>query len=339
MQLVEGMRQVCAHLEGQKLMAADQTVATSVTAPAGTPAAVTTDWTFGGLWPFEPRWFETPEGRIHYVDEGPQDGRPVVLVHGNPTWGFLYRNFIGPLTETGHRAIAPDHLGFGRSDKPPDPALYRIQRHVARLDALLESLDLRDAVVVVQDWGGPIGLSWAVTHPERVSGLFILNTFDGPQQHIPAPLRLFRAPGVGEMLVKGFDMFVRGFLFRGGVVHRERLTADVRRAYLTPHPTWSSRTGELVFPREIPDPANATGPVAELLERLEDEVEEHFRNKPAQIMWPMRDPGFTPTVLQEWRKTLPDAPVTELDDASHYIQEDAHERVVPQLLSFLAGTR
>ena len=181
------------------------------------------DWTFGGLWLFEPRWFETTDGRMHYVDEGPRDGRPVVLVHGNPTWGFLYRNFIGPLTEAGHRAIAPDHLGFGRSDKPSDPELYRIPRHVARLEALLESLDLRDAVVVPQDWGGPIGLSWAVAHPERVSGLFILNTYaHGPRGKIklPLPLRLFRTPGVGEVLVKGLHMFVRGFLFRVGVVHR-----------------------------------------------------------------------------------------------------------------------
>ena len=326
-------------VESQKLVASGPTTATGLTAATGTSAAVMTDWTFGGLWPFEPRWFETPDGRMHYIDEGPWNGRPVVLVHGNPTWGFLYRNFIGPLTEAGHRAIVPDHLGFGRSDKPSDPELYRIPRHVARLDALLESLDLRDAVVVVQDWGGPIGLSWAVAHPERVSGLFILDTFAGPRQNLPVPLHLFRAPGVGEVLVKGFDMFVRGFLFRDGVVHRERLTDDVRRAYLEPHPTWSSRTGELVFPREIPDPASATGPVAELLTELERGLEQHFRSKPARIMWAMRDPAFTPAVLEKWQMILPDAPVTQLDDASHYLQEDAHERIVPQLLSFLADTK
>jgi haloalkane dehalogenase len=326
--------------EGQKLVASDQTVATGVSAAIGTPAAVMTDWTFGGLWTFEPRWFQTSGGRMHYVDEGPRDGRPVVLVHGTPTWGFLYRNFIGPLTQAGHRAIVPDHLGFGRSDKPPDPQLYRIPRHVARLDALLESLDLRDAVAVVHDWGGPIGLSWAVAHPERVSGLFILNTPiapAGPGQPLCVLLRLFRTPGVGEVLVKGLDMFVRGFMFRDGVVHRERLTADVRRAYLTPNPTWPSRTGELVFPREIP--ASTTGPVAELLTRLQHGLEQHFRSKPARIMWPMRDRTLTPATLQQWRKTLPDAPVTQLDDASHYPQEDAHERIVPQLLSFLADTK
>lgn len=271
---------------------------------------------------------------MHYIDEGPRDGRPVVLVHGNPTWGFLYRNFIGPLTQAGYRTIVPDHLGFGRSGKPADPDLYRIPRHVARLEALLESLDLHDAVAVVHDWGGPIGLSWAVAHPERVSGLFILDTFAGPQQRLSVLVRLFRTPGVGEVLVQGLDMFVRGFVFRVGVRHRERLTADVRRAYLAPHPTWSSRTGELVFPREIP--VNATGPVAELLARLQRGLEQHFRSKPARIMWAMRDPAFTPAVLDQWRKTLPDAPVSELDDAGHYLQEDAYERIVPQLVSFLA---
>jgi haloalkane dehalogenase len=150
-------------------------------------------------------------------------------------------------------------------------------------------------------------------------------------------LRLFRTPGVGEVLVKGLDMFVRGFMFRNGVVHHDRLTADVRRAYLTPNPTWSSRTGELVFPREIP--ASTTGPVAELLARLQHGLEQHFRSKPARIMWAMRDRVLLPAMLQQWRNTLPDAPVTQLNDAGHYLTEDAHEQIVPQLLSFLADTK
>src|SRR5262249_36499333 len=126
----------------------------------------------------------------------------------------------------------------------------------------------------------------------------ILDIFAGPRQNLPVPLRLFRAPGVGEVLVKGLDAFVRGFLFRAGVVHRERLTYDVRRAYFAPHPTWSSRTGELVFPREIPDLVSATGPVAELLTRLQGGLEQYFRSKPARIMWAMCDPAFTPAVLE-----------------------------------------
>src|SRR5215207_358385 len=135
------------------------------------------DWTFDGTWPYEPKWFESEDGRMHYVDEGLRDGRPVVMVHGNPTWGYLYRNFIGPVVDAGHRAIIVDHLGFGRSDKPQNPELYGFEGNGKRLEALLESLELRNATPVVQDWGGPIGLYWASRHPDRVRSLFIMNTY------------------------------------------------------------------------------------------------------------------------------------------------------------------
>lgn len=296
------------------------------------------DWTFGGTWPYEPRWFDGADGQMHYVDEGPRDGRPVVMVHGNPTWGYLYRNFIPPLVDAGHRAIVPDHLGFGRSDKPDSPELYRIERHAERLDALLESLDLHDATVVCQDWGGPIGLSWAVRHPERVGRLFVLNTFaHRPPQKVdlPLPLRLFRMPGVGEVMVKGLDLFKRVFLFRDGVAHRERLTPEVREAYRAPHPSWSSRTPILVFPREIP--AGPEGRVADLAAEIEDGLEQHFRDKPVMIHWAMKDPAFTPEMLERmWLKSFPDAEVVRLEDASHYLQEDAHERIVPALVDFVS---
>lgn len=160
------------------------------------------DWTFGGTWPYTRRWFDSADGRLRYVDEGPEDGRPVVLVHGNPTWGYLYRNFIGPLVEAGYRAIVPDHLGVGRSDKPDRPELYRVSRHAERLEALLESLDLSEATVVGHDWGGPIGFAWAARHSERVRGLAVLNTFahrPPGRVRLPLALRLFRLPGVGEV--------------------------------------------------------------------------------------------------------------------------------------------
>ena len=298
------------------------------------------DWKFGGTWPYEARFFDSPDGRMHYVDEGPRDGKPVVMLHGNPTWGYLYRNFIPPLVDAGYRAIVPDHLGFGRSDKPDRPELYRISRHAERMDALLESLDLRDATVVPQDWGGPIGLHWATRHPDRVGRLFILNTYahrPPGKVPLPLPLRLFRTPGVGEVMVKGLDLFKRVFLFRVGVVHRERLTAEVKRAYRAPHPSWSSRTPILVFPREIP--AGPEGPVADQGAEVEAGLERHFRSKPVKIVWAMKDPAFTPEVLEGlWLRTFPEADVTRIEDAGHYLQEDAHERIVPALLEFLAAT-
>jgi cis-3-alkyl-4-acyloxetan-2-one decarboxylase len=297
---------------------------------------VVTDWSFAGTWPFEPRWFDSVDGRMHYVDEGPRDGRPVVMLHGNPTWGYLYRHFIGPLTSAGHRAIVPDHLGFGRSDKPDRPELYRIRRHAERLDALLGSLELRDAVVVPQDWGGPIGLYWAGRHPERVAGLFLLNTFaHRPPEKVklPLPLRVFRLPGAGEVTVKGLDLFKRVFLFRAGVVHRERLDATVRQAYRAPHPTWSSRTPILVFPREIP--AGPEGRTSDLLAEIEASLAA-LTDRPVAIAWAMRDIAFTPEVLERlWMRTFPAAQVSRLEDAGHYLQEDAHERIVPELLRFL----
>ena len=297
-----------------------------------------TDWTFNGTWPFEPKWFDTPDGKVHYVDEGPPDGKPVVLMHGNPTWGYLYRHFVPPLVEAGYRAIVPDCLGFGRSDKPDDPGLYTIQKHAERLEALLESLDLAEATVVCQDWGGPLSLYWATRHDERVRGLFILNTFAHRPRgkvKLPLPLRLFRTRGVGEVMVKGMHFFVRVFLFKAGVRHRERLTGDVKRAYLAPHPNWSSRTSILVFPREIPE--GPEGPVSDLNAEIEAGLKEHFRAKPHKIVWAMKDIAFTPDLLEElWGDTFPDAEITRLDDAGHYLQEDAHERIVPELLEFLA---
>jgi haloalkane dehalogenase len=267
------------------------------------------------------------------------------MVHGNPTWAYLYRNFMGPLIDAGHRVVVPDHLGFGRSDKPSDPELYRVPRHAERLDALLESLDLRGAVVVPQDWGGPIGLWWATRHPERVDGLFILNTFahgfraevlppGKTKIPLPLPLRLFRTPGIGEVLVKGLDAFKRGFLFGQGVVHPERLTPAVKRAYRDLHAGWAERTGILVFPREIP--VTGEGPVVALAADIEVGLKEHFRSKPVHIAWAMKDVAFLPSYLDTlWLDTFPDAGVTRLEDAGHYLQEDAHELIVPELVAFL----
>ncbi|MBI5495336.1 MAG: alpha/beta fold hydrolase [Deltaproteobacteria bacterium] len=297
------------------------------------------DWSFSGTWPYSPRWFETMDGHMHYVDEGPRSGRPVVLVHGNPTWGYLYRNFIPPLVAAGFRVIVADHLGFGRSDKPDAIARYTIELHARRLEALLESLDLRDATLGVQDWGGPTGLSWATRHSERVRSLVIMNSFaHRPPKPVslPLPLRLFRTPGLGELLVKGLHAFVHLLVFRAGVVHPDRLTAPVRAAYLAPHPTWASRTAVLAFPRSIPN--GPVGPVSDFLEDVHVGLAA-FRAKPVFIAWAMKDIGFTPDLLEElWLGDFPGAEVLRLPDAGHYLQEDAHELIVPAMIDFLQRT-
>ncbi|MEO0881939.1 MAG: alpha/beta fold hydrolase [Pseudomonadota bacterium] len=300
----------------------------------------TVDWTFGGAWPYEPKWFETPEGRLHYIDVGPNDGPPIIFVHGNPTWSYVYRRFIKAVSGWGFRAIAMDHLGFGRSDKPDTVSAYDIPKHAKRCEALLETLDLNDATLVVQDWGGPIGLPWAARHPARVSGLFVLNTFFSRPTatvRLPGVLRAFRTPVLGELLVKGGHAFVKQFLFQSGLNDPECLSPIDKTAYLAPHPTWSSRTGILAFPRQIP--TKPSGPVSDFVDREGAKLAAGFANKPVKIVWPMRDIAFKPrTIDTMWRGMFPNADVVRVASSGHFIQEDAHSIVIPELMDF-AGRR
>jgi haloalkane dehalogenase len=297
-----------------------------------------TDWTFDGTWPYQPRWLTTVDGRLHYVDEGDPHAPPIVLLHGNPTWGYLYRNFIPALVAGGYRVIVPDFLGFGRSkpDKPSDRAIYAAPRHVERLNLLLESLDVQNVTVLGQDWGGPLGFAWAGSHPDRIASLVVLNTFchrpTTPVDMMGA-LRVFRTPIVGELAVKGANAFVRGWLLRDGVLHRDRLTPSVRRAYLAPHPSWGSRTGILEFPRQIPDGPQA--PLSQWIGDVHDRLVA-LADRPVLIVWAEQDPAFPLWMLTDlWLPDFPDAQVLRLPDAGHYLQEDAYELIVPRLLEFL----
>jgi len=298
-----------------------------------------TDWTFGGTWPYKPHFFTAPDGiKLHYVEEGPRDGPPVVMLHGNPTWGYLYRDFIKGLSGAGFRAIAHDEMGFGRSDKPERESEYSLRRHAEHFGALIDELGLDGVTLVLHDWGGPIGLAWAVDHPERVARLVVLNTFTGwiPAGHkVPLPFKLLRAPLTGELIVKRAHLFVRGILFRAGTAHRERLGPSEKAAYLAPHPSSTSRAGVMAYPRMIPwDEGN---PTRELGRHIDDNLS-RLASKPTLICWAMKDPAFRREALDLWRGRFPNAEVHELEDASHYVQEDAHERIVPWMLDFLRRT-
>lgn len=265
----------------------------------------------------------------------------MVLVHGNPVWGYVWRAFVQPLLDAGYRVVVPDYLGFGRSDKPADADLYTPRRHAERFDALMESLDLHDVTVVPQDWGGPIGLWWAGRHPERIRGLFILNTFINRPLipvELPVPLRLFRKPLVGEVMVKGLDVFKRGLLFKSAVKHPERMTELTKRAYLQPHPDWSSRTAVLVFPRHIP--SGPDGDTADLMGEVEEAMDRHFRDKPMRVVWSMGKGVFGEAPLRHGiLPAFADVDLVELDDAGHFAQEDVPEKLVASLLDFLENGR
>jgi pimeloyl-ACP methyl ester carboxylesterase len=292
-----------------------------------TSAALRSD--FSGTFPFTSNSCRTTSGQMAYVDEG--SGEPVVLLHGNPTWGYLYRKFVAPLAAT-HRVIAPDYIGFGRSDKPASD--LKLADHVRNFTDLALDLNLRNATLVMQDWGGPIGLGFATRHPERVKRLVVMNTWafrirQGTPLH--PLLEQFRIPGVGEAFVQGANLFVEGFL-PAGIHQRHKVDEVMMSAYRAPFPDFNSRAPVLAFPRDIPvgddHPSSAT--MAAIEERLAS------LDVPMLIVWGMRDIALPAALIDlRWLKYFPQAQVHRLENASHFLQEDEPDRIIELILDFL----
>ncbi len=285
------------------------------------------------LYPFETAVLDRGGHRYHYVDAGPKDGPVVLMVHGNPTWSFYWRNLISALQDT-HRVIAPDHIGCGRSDKPSEEDYdYTLRSRIEDLGALVEHLDLQDITLVVHDWGGGIGFGWAVDHPERIEQMVVLNTaaFHLPDgKAFPSALTLARVPGLGGLLVRGANAFVRGA--NRFCVTKRPLPADVAEGYLAPYRTWSDRVAVHRFVTDIPlHPRDRAFSAIEAtqngLKRLAD--------KPMFIGWGLRDFVFDHHFLAEWERRFPDAQVHRYEDCGHYILEDATEDLVPKIAAFI----
>lgn len=278
----------------------------------------------GREYPWEPRFHEVEPGvRMAYVDEG--EGRPVLLLHGNPTWGFLYRKFVRPLLADGCRVVIPDHIGFGRSDKPTDPERYRLARRIDDLVALVEALDLHGLVLLGQDWGGPIGFGMAVRLPERIAGLVVANTWVFPAHEgarLEPTLVQYRTPGLGEILVLAENAFVEANVpgwSRPGVI-----TPEILDAYRAPFPDYWSRIATLANPRDIPVGEHPSAPV---MQAVADDLH-RLSGRPMEIIWGLRDRAIPPALIRPWLAAFPDAHVTERPDDGHYIQEDAPEAVI-----------
>ena len=280
---------------------------------------------FGGTFPFEPRFASAGDVRLHYVDEGPRDAAPILFVHGNPTWSYLWRRPIAALSEQGRRCVAFDHMGFGRSDKPPTPARYTLQTHVDNALALIDELDLRDATLVAHDWGGPIGLGALVRQPERFSRAVLMNTWAWElPSFLPAFLREFRTEGLGEILALGGNLFVESI--PGGMATRDT-DPVMMDAYRAPFPDYWSRVGTLAFQRDIP--LTERDRSAALMGSIHDRLEQ--LDLPLTLLWGMRDPVFRPVFIDQWKELFPDARVVELADASHFVPEDRPDAVIDVL--------
>jgi haloalkane dehalogenase len=261
-------------------------------------------------YPFESVYLEVDGLRLAHLDEG--EGKPVIFFHGEPTWSFLWRRVIPPVRDAGYRCIAPDYAGFGRSDKPTDLGWYTYDRHVELMVALLEELDLRDATVVVHDWGGPIGLRVAVEHPDRVSRIVILETgpFTGHQKMSEAWL--------------AFRDFVRdtpdvpiGFLVKGGC--KNEPSEEVIAAYDAPYIDAASKAGARAFPLILPTEPDAPGAVEG--KRVADGLREDER--PALVLWADSDPVLPIQVGERVSSQLNLPAPRVIANASHFLQEDA----------------
>jgi haloalkane dehalogenase len=288
--------------------------------------------TFDGAFPFAPHYEEINGFAMHYVDEG--SGEPLVLVHGDPTWAYLYRRFITPLAEQS-RCIVPDHMGMGKSDTPLKPYPYRLHHHIDNLETLLLRLDLHNVTLVLHDWGGPVGLGVAIRHPERIKRLVLLNTWafaSWPGAPFPRLVELIRSSR-GEKFVLEKNGYVEPALL-GTTAHPERLTEAVMMAYRAPFPTPESRRALLCWSRDIPvspqDPSYAE------MQHIEQSLPQ-FRAIPVLLIWGMQDPVLTEPVLRMWQRLYPHATTHELEDASHFLQEDAPERIVGWIKQFLAA--
>ncbi len=286
------------------------------------------------LFPFEGRFLDRSGLRYHYLDEG--RGRPVVMVHGNPTWSFYYRDLVKALRRD-HRVIVPDHIGCGPSDKPGDDRYaYRLENRVDDLEALLEHLEIRDDVtLVVHDWGGAIGLAWAARHPKRVSRLVILNTsaFPLPEgKRIPWQLALVRDWRISGWAVRGLNAFA---VMASYVACRRGMSSAVRRGYLWPYDSWKNRIAVLRFVQDIP--LGPEDPSYGLLLRIHAGLA-HFRETPVLICWGGRDFVFDDAFLEQWMRELPKAELRRFPEAGHYVLEDAPDEIAQAVRDFLERT-
>lgn len=290
------------------------------------------DRTFGGTFPFAPRYLEVNGFPMHYVDEGA--GEPLVLVHGDPTWGYLWRAFIPALSRR-HRCVVPDHMGMGKSGANIDLYPYRLAHHIANLEALLLDLDLRGITLVVHDWGGPVGLGFATRHPTRVRQLVLMNTWafaSWPGGPFPKILALIRSER-GERFVLDRNGYVEAALL-GATRHPESLPRTALDAYLAPYPTPESRRALVCWTRDIPV-AETDASFAEM-QRIERALPV-FRDRPVLLAWGMRDPVLPEPVLRMWQALYPHAETLQIEEASHFLQEDAPGPVLERVEAFLAA--
>jgi haloalkane dehalogenase len=289
---------------------------------------VTVPETMPAGYPFSPRNITVAgQYRLSFLDEG--RGRAVVFVHGNPSWSYLYRNMVADLREN-FRCIAPDHIGCGFSDKPQEYS-YRLADHIDNLETLLDALHVEKCVLVMHDWGGAIGMGWAVNHPERVEKLVVMNTAAFRSNRIPLRISVCRWPLAGPLLVRGLNVFAGAAVYMAVAGKMKR---EVAAGFLLPYDSWANRVAILRFVQDIPLDENH--PSWKTLLNIENRLGS-LRNTPMLVCWGGRDFCFTEHFYRQWQQRFPGAQGHYFAHAGHYLLEDAYGEIFPLVQKFISS--
>jgi len=276
---------------------------------------------------FTSHYLTLPHGRLHYLDEG--QGRAVVMVHGNPTWSYYYRNLVKRLSHR-CRVVVPDHMGCGLSDKP-DEYDYILENHIANLLALLEHLNIAQTSMVVHDWGGPIGIGAAADDGIEIDKLAILNTAAFRATRIPLRIRICRWPLIGKILVQGMNGFAVAATF---MAVAKRMSRETVEGYLYPYDNWSHRQAIYEFVRDIPlHPSHRSYAALVRIEKSLAQIRE--KNIPVGVFWGGRDFCFDDYYFGQWKKHLPLAQYRYFEEWGHYLLEDGRGTIEPIIEDFL----
>lgn len=281
------------------------------------------------LFPYQSAQMEVGGHSLSYVDEG-SGPETLLCVHGNPTWSFYYRGVIEAFAPT-HRVVAVDHLGCGRSDKPTKRQFsYRFADHRDNLVELIERLDLQRVTLIAHDWGGAIGVSSVLRVKERFERIALLNTGAFVPSFIPLRIAACRIPFLGTLAVRGLNLFALAALSMA--MSRQNLTAAVKRELISPYDSWANRVAIDAFVKDIP--MRASHPTYRELQELGDNLGT-LSDLPSLLVWGMKDWCFRPECLRRFQSEWPNAEVVEIQDAGHYVIEDAPEETLNAIRQFL----
>lgn len=277
-----------------------------------------------GEYPFDPHFHLLNNEKIHYVDEG--SGENLLMLHGNPTWSFFYRNLAKFFSQNNYRVVIPDHMGCGLSSKPQDYE-YTLENHIENTISLIKKLNLKDITLIVHDWGGAIGMGVATRHPELIKRIVVMNTAAFRSMEIPWRINILRNP-VGEWFIRSFNGFALPATMMAVI---KPLPADIKKGFTLPYDNFQSRIATAKFVRDIP--MNDKHPTYKTLSNIESKLKN--LKVPVLILWGEKDFCFTMNFQKRWMEFFPNAKVKTWPDAGHYLTEDKTAEVIDEIEKFL----